>query len=155
MVMVSLGWVGPEPVSVLGREVTASRSLLPHLGQAFTHPSEAMNSIQPRQQRGPRPRHDPQQRSCPMNSAEAAQARDLSVPGRVDEVCNRFEAAWRAGVPALEDFLAGWHGDERLALLRELVLLDVDYRGARGEEVSRQQYACRFPELPPAALNQT
>ena len=37
---------GLSPGSVLGRAVTAARSLLPHLGQAFTHPSAAMNSIQ-------------------------------------------------------------------------------------------------------------
>src|SRR5262249_6083229 len=36
---------GPDPAAVLGCAVTASRSLLPHLGQAFTHPSQAMISI--------------------------------------------------------------------------------------------------------------
>lgn len=87
-----------------------------------------------------------------MNSPEAEDGRDLSVVVRVEEVCNRFEAAWRAGVPAIEDFLDGWRGDERRALLRELILLDMDYRRARGEEVTPEQYASRFPEFPPEAL---
>src|SRR5262249_49684287 len=46
-----VGW-GLSP-HVLGREVAASRSLLPHLGQAFTHPNEAMISIYPLQPTGP------------------------------------------------------------------------------------------------------
>jgi WD40 repeat protein len=67
---------------------------------------------------------------------------------RIDEVCDRFEAAWRAGAPPrLEDACAGWEGAERPALLRELVPLDADYRRARGEPVSPDDYRGRFPEL--------
>jgi serine/threonine-protein kinase len=52
---------------------------------------------------------------------------------RIDAACNRFEAAWRAGPPPrVEDFLEGWEGPERAALLRELVLLDQDYRTGPG-----------------------
>jgi formylglycine-generating enzyme required for sulfatase activity len=83
-----------------------------------------------------------------MGSTERSGGRDLSLAVRVEEACNRFEAAWRAGVPRIEDFLDGWHGDERLALLRELVLLDTDYRGARGEEVTQDQRT--GPGVPPA-----
>jgi WD40 repeat protein len=61
---------------------------------------------------------------------------------RINEACDRFEAAWRAGAtPRLEDFAAGWSGDERAALLRELVPLDADYRRLRGEAVSPAHYA--------------
>jgi hypothetical protein len=67
-----------------------------------------------------------------MSSPEAEEGRDLSLAVRLDEVCNRFESAWRAGVQCLEDFVDGWHGDERLALLRELILLDMDYRRCAG-----------------------
>jgi WD40 repeat protein/tRNA A-37 threonylcarbamoyl transferase component Bud32 len=67
---------------------------------------------------------------------------------RIDEACDRFEAAWRAGaLPRLEDFIAGWAGDERAALLRELVPLDADYRRQRGEPVALADYRGRFPEL--------
>ena len=90
-----------------------------------------------------------------MGSPERSEGRDLSLAVRVEEVCNRFEAAWRAGVPHIEDFLDGWQGDERRALLRELILLDSDYRRALSEEVTREQYVCRFAELPPEGLTPT
>jgi WD40 repeat protein/predicted Ser/Thr protein kinase len=72
---------------------------------------------------------------------------------RVDEACNRFEAAWRAGgPPRLEDFVAGWAGEERAALLRELVPLDADYRRQRGEAWSAADYLARFPDLDASCL---
>ena len=57
----------------------------------------------------------------------------------VNEVCDRFEAAWRAAAPGqpgprIEDHLAGTAGAERSVLLRHLVLLEIDYRRLRGEE---------------------
>jgi WD40 repeat protein len=70
---------------------------------------------------------------------------------QVDQACNHFERAWRAGQrPCLEDFLAGWQGPERLALLRELVLLETHYRHAAGEVCRPEHYQARFPELDPA-----
>ena len=79
-------------------------------------------------------------------------ARDVEVSpalGRqINEACNRFEAAWRSGAaPRLEDFVVGWEGSERLALLREVVPLDADYRRARGESATPDDYRARFPEL--------
>ena len=48
---------------------------------------------------------------------------------RLEEACCRFEEAWQAGRrPHLEDFLAGRDGPERMALLRELLRLDLHYR---------------------------
>jgi WD40 repeat protein len=67
---------------------------------------------------------------------------------RINEACDRFEAAWRAGAPPrLEDACAGWQGAERAALLRELVPLDADYRRQRGERPAVADYLPRFPEL--------
>ncbi|HLJ98190.1 MAG TPA: serine/threonine-protein kinase [Gemmataceae bacterium] len=67
---------------------------------------------------------------------------------RVDEACNRFEAAWRSGgSPCIEDHAADWQGADRAALLRELVPLDADYRRARGEAVRIEDYLSRFPEI--------
>jgi formylglycine-generating enzyme required for sulfatase activity len=72
---------------------------------------------------------------------------------RVDRVCNRFEAAWKAGTPPrLEDPLGGAAGPERAALLRELIPLDIHYRRARGEDCRPQDYRARFPDLNPAWL---
>ena len=70
----------------------------------------------------------------------------LSFELRLDQVCNRFEAAWRTGEPRIEDFLDGWSGAERLRLLRELVLLDLHYRRQRGEQCQPGDYCQRFPE---------
>jgi serine/threonine-protein kinase len=67
---------------------------------------------------------------------------------RINDVCKRFEDAWRAGSPpCLEDYLAGWEGGERAALLGELVPLDLDYRCAAGHELAAADYLRRFPEL--------
>jgi tetratricopeptide (TPR) repeat protein len=68
---------------------------------------------------------------------------------QLDEACDRFEAACRAGqAPELAAFLA----DVRVAdaargpLLRELLALDVEYRRSRGERPDADAYRARFPE---------
>jgi WD40 repeat protein len=88
-----------------------------------------------------------------MNSQLAANDEALSIDTalRMDAVCNRFETAWKGPTPPrIEDFLDGWSGAERRALLGELVLLDIDYRSHRGLEP--EDYSARFPELDPAWL---
>jgi serine/threonine-protein kinase len=66
---------------------------------------------------------------------------------RLEAVCCRFEEAWLAGQRARpEDFVAGAEGSERLALLRELLWLDVHYRRQAGERPSAADYRARFPE---------
>src|SRR5262249_50035259 len=48
---------------------------------------------------------------------------------RIDEICDRFEAAWKAGQqPRVEDYLDAEIGPEREALLRELLRVDAHYR---------------------------
>jgi tetratricopeptide (TPR) repeat protein len=72
---------------------------------------------------------------------------------QIDGACNRFEAAWKSGTPPrLEDYVADWQNDKRLVLLRELVLIDADYRRAHGDMVQPQDYLGRFPELDSAWL---
>jgi serine/threonine-protein kinase len=74
-----------------------------------------------------------------------------SLARRVDQVCNRFEAACKdGGRPRVEDFLGDAEGPERDALLRELVALEVYYRRARGEDCRPEEYRARFPDLNPA-----
>jgi WD40 repeat protein len=66
----------------------------------------------------------------------------------VDQVCNRFEAAWKAGTPPrIEDFLGDTPGPECAALLRELITLDVYYRRARGEDCWPEDYRAYLPDL--------
>jgi hypothetical protein len=87
-----------------------------------------------------------------VSPPETPTPQDLSVARQVDQACNRFEAAWRTGQPRIEDHLEGWQGEERLALLRELVLLDVHHRRQRGLAVAREDYGERFPDLDPGWL---
>ena len=78
--------------------------------------------------------------SSPSNSLTPTIAR------RIDQACNQFERAWRSGTPRIEDFLEGVVEPERTSLLRELVLLDIDYRRQRDASLRLEDYA-RFPEL--------
>jgi WD40 repeat protein len=80
----------------------------------------------------------------------------LPLLERADAVCDRFEAEWGAGgCPRIEDFLAGEEGPVRDHLLRELVLVEVECRRARGEEPTADEYARRFPGLPSSWVGQS
>jgi WD40 repeat protein/tRNA A-37 threonylcarbamoyl transferase component Bud32 len=71
-----------------------------------------------------------------------------SLARLVNQVCNRFEAACKAGTPPrLEDLLGGTTGPERAALLRELIPLDVYYRRARGEDSRAEDYRAYLTAL--------
>jgi hypothetical protein len=74
---------------------------------------------------------------------------DLSpeLARRLDEVCNRFESAWRTGGrPCLDDFLGG--SDElHPVLLRELILLDIHYRRQAGDRPRAEDYRPRCAGL--------
>jgi tetratricopeptide (TPR) repeat protein/tRNA A-37 threonylcarbamoyl transferase component Bud32 len=70
----------------------------------------------------------------------------------IDDVCDRFEAAWKAALaggsrPCIEDALDLVSPAERPTLLHELVLLDLHYRGRAGEAVNPEVYRGRFPTL--------
>jgi hypothetical protein len=67
---------------------------------------------------------------------------------QVDACCERFEAAWKAGGrPRIEDYLGDVDEPGRAALVRELVLLDVEYLRRRGETPEPAEYEGRFPSL--------
>jgi hypothetical protein len=79
----------------------------------------------------------------------------LSV--RIDEVCDRFEAAWKAAAttgcrPRIEDYLETVLEDERPALLQELVPLDAYYRRLAGDNPQTDDYKAHFPALDTAWL---
>jgi WD40 repeat protein len=72
----------------------------------------------------------------------------LSQALRINEVCNRFELAWRAGQrPRIEDYLGDAAEPERSDLLRELVALEIDYRRQAGQEPALDEYRTRFPGM--------
>jgi serine/threonine-protein kinase len=57
----------------------------------------------------------------------------VTLTPRADQECDRFEAAWKAGQrPRLEDHLEAVMEADRPGLLRELILLEVDYRRLAG-----------------------
>jgi hypothetical protein len=65
---------------------------------------------------------------------------------RVDEACDRFEAAWSAGPPPrIEDYLAAADGPDHPVMLRELVALERELRLRRGERPEAREYLERFP----------
>jgi formylglycine-generating enzyme required for sulfatase activity len=67
---------------------------------------------------------------------------------RLDPVCDRFEDVWLAGgAPRLEDFLRQVEEADRPALFYELLALELDYRGRRGDRLELDDYLHRFPEL--------
>jgi len=72
----------------------------------------------------------------------------LSGRRRVDEVCDRFEAAWRAGGlrPDPAEFLNQVEEPERRRLLPELVALDLEFRSQAGDSLNLDEYRSRFPE---------
>ena len=72
----------------------------------------------------------------------------LALPAleRIDRACLEFEAAWKEGqTPRIEDHLGEAQGAERSQLLRELLLLELDYRGRSAEQPTPDEYQARFP----------
>jgi serine/threonine-protein kinase len=71
---------------------------------------------------------------------------------RVDQICDRFEAAWKAAAatgqrPRIEDYLGDTPESERALLLRELIALDMVYRRRAGESPGEQDYRDLLPSL--------
>jgi serine/threonine protein kinase len=59
----------------------------------------------------------------------------------VDSACERFEAEWKAGTkPQIAGYLTDTQEPVRSALLRELLLLDIEYRQKAGEEPRAAEY---------------
>jgi serine/threonine protein kinase/formylglycine-generating enzyme required for sulfatase activity len=72
----------------------------------------------------------------------------LAVRYTIDQLCTRFEAAWRAGEePSLESYLGEVGADHQPVLLAELLPLDLEYRRERGDNPTAQAYTARFPHL--------
>ena len=64
----------------------------------------------------------------------------------LDRVCDRFEAAWCAGLnPLIEDYIEGVMEPLRSRLLRELVALEVSYLRQSGQTPAYTDYETRFP----------
>ena len=67
---------------------------------------------------------------------------------RIDQICDGFETAWNSQRrPRIEAFLDPDVGPHRRLLLRELVLIDAEYRRQREECPRIDDYHERFPDL--------
>jgi tetratricopeptide (TPR) repeat protein len=63
-----------------------------------------------------------------------------------DHLCDRFEDEWKSGNrPLIEEFLGAMPESGRPALFRELLGLELAYRGALGEQPPRDEFNARFP----------
>jgi formylglycine-generating enzyme required for sulfatase activity/tRNA A-37 threonylcarbamoyl transferase component Bud32 len=83
----------------------------------------------------------------PQPHDEASSA-PLSQVQRVDRICDRFEAAWKAAPhPRIDDFLSEVPPAEWPELLRELLVLDLDYRRQLGESPTLEKYRAEYPAL--------
>jgi eukaryotic-like serine/threonine-protein kinase len=76
---------------------------------------------------------------------------------QIDDLCCRFEAQWReAGDPErrprIEAFLDSVPELARSALLGELVSVEIELRQLEGEHPGPDEYAGRFPMLPPQSI---
>ena len=62
----------------------------------------------------------------------------LAEEQRINEVCNRFELAWKAQEePRIDDYLGDWAEPERSALLRELLAVADQLAGQATEPASK------------------
>jgi serine/threonine protein kinase len=70
----------------------------------------------------------------------------LDALNRIDEACDSFEAAWRAGQrPRIEDWLAkSAIASDRSGLLRELLMVELRWREQHRERPERSEYLERF-----------
>jgi serine/threonine protein kinase/tetratricopeptide (TPR) repeat protein len=65
----------------------------------------------------------------------------------INRICDRFEAAWRAGPrPAIEEFLGVAGEPVRSELLRELLATEIERRRLAGEHPRLAEYHARFPD---------
>ena len=66
---------------------------------------------------------------------------------QIDRTCDRFESALKVGArPDVTEFLGNASEPLRSALLRQLLLLDLDYARHRGKSPRVEDYLTRFPD---------
>ena len=78
-------------------------------------------------------------------SSSGAKTTALADALRINSVCERFEADWRAGLhPLIEAYLQAKPDRDPPALVTELVALDVELRRERGERPDPAEYHARM-----------
>lgn len=80
-------------------------------------------------------------------SEPTSRSASLSVLGRVDERCDRFESSWKKGErPRIEDALNDFQAADRPSAFRRLLALEIELRKKAGELPAPVDYFRRFPE---------
>ena len=70
-----------------------------------------------------------------------------SLAERIDDSCKTFEREWQRGDrPRIEDYAGSWSESERATLVRELLLIELQYRRTVGEHPTPSDYADRFSD---------
>lgn len=84
-----------------------------------------------------------------MSDESKSNDASLTLPAleRIETVCLAFEAAWKMGdKPRIEDYLGDKQGAERGELLRQLLLLDLDYRRQQADQPTEEEYQARLSD---------
>jgi len=73
----------------------------------------------------------------------------------VEEICRQFETAWKSAStgepgPKIEDYLPDASDPRRSTLLRELLILEIEYLARRDRFLTETEYLNRFPHDGPA-----
>jgi serine/threonine-protein kinase len=90
----------------------------------------------------------------PMGGAGPHESSFDSLSERIDVICDAFEGAWREGLnPRIEAFVETEAGEQRSALLRELIEVEIELRRKNGESPNAAEYVSRFPEEAAAIRN--
>jgi serine/threonine protein kinase len=73
----------------------------------------------------------------------------LEQAQRIDQLCDQFEAAWKAGqLPRLEQFLLDHaRAAERALALRSLLAVELELSRREGRPAQEHDYAARFPQF--------
>lgn len=87
-----------------------------------------------------------------MSDLQCDDGERMQPPHRVlkqlDQICDQFEAVWQeGGWPKLEDYLGAVEASARCVLVRDLLLLELDYRQRRDEPISVETLLRQHPSL--------
>jgi serine/threonine protein kinase len=70
-----------------------------------------------------------------------------SAAARIRPILEEFVDGWKSGqAPDFVALLDGWHGEDRLYLLRELLRVECEFRRGRGEQPAAEEYVAQLAQ---------
>lgn len=92
--------------------------------------------------------NEPPPKSLDENLMQESNNFDLPDQQAIDQVCDTFEKAWQLGkAPEIVDFIREVPANVKTALVRELILLDFDYREKSNTLLKEREYLLLLPEF--------